>query len=308
MSEPQRDRYLAAVDSVSVSGAGRVRSLAIVAIAGGFAVAGLVGTHVLVKSDAESSQRITTVVHVSQPATATATVVRTTVPVTPTRKTNDPAYSAITVEKPLIRAKCDLPQWVSGDKQFLTAALKCLNDAWRPMMTSLNIPFTEPRLDISSNPETCRGAVEGNSFYCGGMIHLDPTSYQRTGAGPAAVAIAALSMLSHEYGHHIQHLSGTLDAALDRISAAGPHSPRGLELTRRTEMQAECLDGIFLGATFDEVTVDVAKRDAYTRGDPPSGPRDHGSPDHFGGWLSVGADLNSLAVCNTWTAPADAVS
>ena len=88
----------------------------------------------------------------------------------------------------------------------------------------------------------------------------------------------------------------------------GRHSALGLELLRRTELQAQCLSGMFMGATFDEVTVDVARHDSLTRGDDAKRPADHGNSEHFGGWFSVGADLNSLAVCNTWNAPADAVS
>ena len=203
-----------------------------------------------------------------------------------------------------------LPHWSSGDEQFLRSALVCLNDAWRPLLESIKVDFKPPTLQLSSTGTApdCRQRQEENSYYCAGTIYLDQRSYQRTAAGQAAVAIAALSMLSHEYGHHIQQLSGTLPAAVARIDAAGRSTPLGLELTRRTELQAQCLAGMFLGATFDEVTVDVAQHDSYTRGDAPKRPADHGSSEHFGGWFSVGADLNSLSVCNTWTAPADAVS
>ena len=299
---------------LTVASGGRTRALAIVAIAGAVAVAGVIGTARMSKDDPseDASVQVTSIVAVSQPATATQ--------VTPSRspaaevtaavQTKDPALSPITAERALLRAKCTLPSWSTGDETFLRAALTCLDAAWKPLLESINVDFTSPALQLSTAgaPSNCQGKLEGASYYCSGTIYLEPSSYQKTASGPAAVAIAALSMVSHEYGHHVQQLSGTLPAAIARIDDAGRQSALGLELLRRTELQAQCLSGMFMGATFDAVTVDVARHDSLTRGDHPKRPRDHGSSEHFGGWFSVGADLNSLAVCNTWNAPADAVS
>lgn len=297
-----------------MASAGKARALAIVAIAGVVAVAGVVLTARMSNEDdvAETSVQVTTSLAISQPATATwVTPSRSPQPsITPAANSEDPATSPITVERPLVRAKCVLPHWSAGDEPFLRSALVCLDDAWRPLLESIKVDFTPPTLVLSGTgtPPDCRQKLENNSYYCAGTIYLDRSSYQKTAAGQAAVAIAALSMLAHEYGHHVQQLSGTLPAAVTRIDAAGRTTPLGLELTRRTELQAQCLAGMFIGATFDEVTVDVAKHDSYTRGDAPKRPADHGSSSHFGGWFSIGADLDSLSVCNTWTAPADAVN
>ena len=135
-----------------------------------------------------------------------------------------------------------------------------------------------------------------------------PVSYQSTNTGAQGVPTAAVAMLAHEYGHHLQHLSGTLDAATEQMAAVGRQTPDGLDIARRTELQAQCLAGMFFGATFDAPSINVAQQDAYTRGDAPGALPSHGLPQNFGDWFTLGAQRNSLDVCNTWVAPPTAVS
>lgn len=57
-----------------------------------------------------------------------------------------------------------------------------------------------------------------------------------------------LAVYAHEYGHHVQELSGISSEEWNQRVAAGVDSPVGLELSRRSELQAQCFSGMFLGS------------------------------------------------------------
>jgi predicted metalloprotease len=94
-----------------------------------------------------------------------------------------------------------------------------------------------------------------------------------------------LALFAHEYGHHVQALSGMTDVYWDKRYEAGTDSAAGLELSRRFELQAQCFSGMYLGSTVNRGG-DVGQpmyRDAWqtqNRGDHGGGPRDHGSDAH----------------------------
>ena len=218
----------------------------------------------------------------------------------------------ITTVVGLAHQYCRLPPWPPDGRDaqaFLDVALGCLDMAWHPVMAKLGLPFKPARLELTANVATqeCGRPPEQNSFYCDNTIYLDPESYLRTNTGVQGVPTAAVSLLAHEYGHHIQQLSGTMHAAVVQMNAAGRSSPAGLELSRRAELQAQCLSGMFIGSTFDTASIQLAQQDNYTRGDAPGGPADHGQAQSFGDWFTRGATRDSLDVCNTWIAPPDQV-
>jgi uncharacterized protein len=211
---------------------------------------------------------------------------------------------------------CVLPPWSKyekGVKDFLRAGLNCLDARWRPIMAQLNLPWRPPALEVTLESKTtpCGGSRLDpyNSYYCSAndLITVVPESYLSTPEGIEFSAATAMAMLAHEYGHHLQYLSGIGHASRARETAAGEHSPEGLELSRRLELQAQCLAGIFYGATLGATAVEFAIRDAYRRGDVPGREADHGQRANVGAWFEHGVTRNRLADCNTYTAEPDAV-
>lgn len=224
---------------------------------------------------------------------------------------NPLSQNPLTTPASLGRRECRLPPWkAEAAREFLDAALGCLDAAWQPLITQLKLTFRAPKLVITDQvtDRECGRAPNEISIYCNGTIYLVPASYTSTAAGPRAVPAAAVGMLSHEYGHHLQELSGTLAASVTQIEAAGRDTPAGLELARRAELQAQCLSGMFVGATFDPESIQLTLKDNYARGDEPGGRADHGTPQHFGEWFLHGAERNSLDICNTWAAEPGAVA
>ncbi|MDV6013833.1 neutral zinc metallopeptidase [Haloechinothrix sp. LS1_15] len=216
--------------------------------------------------------------------------------------------------------KCELPGWQStpeAAEEFFRAATECLNAAWEPVLRAHDLPFESPSLvfpDSSRFTSECGQVtvnVETAAYYCKGEIFLPFEGLQTQQYGDQAGVYLAL--LGHEYGHHVQELAGIMDAVWDEIYTVGVHSEAGQEMSRRKELQAQCFSGMFLGS---HVELGSVSRDMYeqawadqeTRGDDTSGGRDHGSNENYATWWRDGAQHNSIAGCNTFTASSEAVS
>jgi predicted metalloprotease len=114
------------------------------------------------------------------------------------------------------------------------------------------------------------------------------------------VSIVYLSLFSHEFGHHVQTLSGSLQEAWRQRRAAGSDSPAGLEWSRRMELQSECFSGLFIGAVVDSggpfTASDIGNVLQAWIGDPT-----HGTNANIDAWFNRGVQ-NQIALCNTWIA------
>lgn len=215
-----------------------------------------------------------------------------------------------------IPVPCQLPRFTpspEGQDAFYRAILPCLDAAWAPALTAANLPVRSPNLETITASITTPCGSEGptrTAFYCpqNHTIYL-PTIYyahnERLGNRPGKY----LGILAHEYGHHIQALSGVSDAEWDRRYEVGPDSPEGLELSRRLELQATCFAGMFIGAeqfqgAIDRTVANEGIQDGGNRGDWPGNglPRDHGTPRHNANWENLGLRYNSTRQCDTWLA------
>lgn len=210
---------------------------------------------------------------------------------------------------------CDLPRFGVSDTQlaaYYTAGIACLDAAWGPLLTTANMPFEKPTLDASPTLQDgpCGAAPESDhavAYYCGRnrTIYM-PTSRLRSNGGGEAPA-THLATLSHEYGHHVQALTGLLRAADMKITDAGEKTPAGLEMSRRIELQANCFAGMFLtsAAGRGAVTTSLAEQAQddfqYAIEEKPEN-NAHGSAKNQANWASAGYKSNSTTACNTFSA------
>ncbi|HEV2782001.1 MAG TPA: neutral zinc metallopeptidase [Actinophytocola sp.] len=209
---------------------------------------------------------------------------------------------------------CELPAMKSDAEQlraYYQAAIGCLDQAWRPVLASVNEPFTPPRLEIEAARSMCGeapSADEATAYYCsGGKVIFMPVDRLLDQAGLSQAA--HLTVLAHEYGHHVQALSGILTAAYDKGEPFDKKSPERLELTRRAELQANCFAGLFIASVAGRGSVGtkLARAAADSFRDTIADDA-HGTIKHQVAWGRAGYDSGRTAACNTWNAPAEEVS
>ncbi|KOV76913.1 hypothetical protein ADL03_42535 [Nocardia sp. NRRL S-836] len=218
-------------------------------------------------------------------------------------------------------ASCPLPAMdysPAGQERYLRAALPCIEAMWKPALQAANMPYQPVELHIVT--ETMQypcGTVRPDSTarYCQGGIYWTANAYaaERNPNNPNHPG-KYLGQLAHEYGHHIQWLTGMLKAS-DRAQydAGGWDTPKGLDLNRRMELQATCFGGMTLAPlSHGAVPMDVIQTgltDAGNRGDYDIYPtKDHGTPQNNANWVKQGYSSNQASLCNTWASEAQYVS
>ncbi|MFC4376734.1 neutral zinc metallopeptidase [Nocardia halotolerans] len=221
----------------------------------------------------------------------------------------------------LVPASCDYAPWgtqVDRARGFFESAATCLEAAWKPVMASNELPFESPTLSVTATTDgittPCTGSTSNfAAFYCPAnkTIYMPISQLQTDQFRDNWVVY--LSVFAHEYGHHIQAQSGILRKANSERIDVGVRSAKGLELSRRVELQANCFDGMFISATsgggsLTSSQVTLATRDSYGRGDGVGDMRDHGTAENGGQWFESGLNHNRTTQCNTFTAPTSSVS
>ncbi|MGW4797868.1 neutral zinc metallopeptidase [Nonomuraea sp. NPDC004297] len=202
------------------------------------------------------------------------------------------------------------PNDVALAKRYLTTVFNCLTASWSAYFKRAGLPFTKPKIGFITKERRFCGEPwgEASGAYCPAegrfLLLLDKNTLSDPGD------LFLLDLVAHEYGHHLQQLTG-----INR--AHGRHSYRGKsernEQSRRSELQAECLAGVFIGSVWDSLkrTGDDWKFLLDLRresGDEQAEVRDHGKGRNIAAWLDKGFHAVSPAACNTWTASAAKVA
>jgi predicted metalloprotease len=132
------------------------------------------------------------------------------------------------------------------------SALTSLNDTWQASFRRAGIAFEQPGLDLFRNgrvdTDGCGSATSAvGPFYCPAdrFIYIDTRFYdqlaQMSGTGGD---FARLYVIAHEYGHHIQNITGLSD----QVRAAQARNPAAANrLQMAMELQADCYAGMWAG-------------------------------------------------------------
>ncbi|WP_433197697.1 neutral zinc metallopeptidase [Nocardia sp. CA-107356] len=224
-------------------------------------------------------------------------------------------------ENGLINVECGYPSWsATADvaQRFFEAAAACLDKKWRPALQGSNLPFSSPNVRAPARAEDEQSPCTSNggsyaAFYCSAnhtiYMPLDHIQVERYGND----VVIYLAVFAHEYGHHVQAISGMTQQMNTERNAAGTRSAKGLELSRRHELQAQCFSGMYVGtSTYDGAFTDAqaarATQDTYGRGDKQGDARDHGTGQNAGNWFVQGTKYDRTFQCNTWLAPSDEIA
>ena len=204
---------------------------------------------------------------------------------------------------------------------FLDATTDCLDNAWRQGFGQAGMRFSAPQRVFWSTPgrSPCGEYPSPGvaAFYCpvNASMYIGVTDAQRAAGGlPVRYNVAYAREIAHEYGHAIQDLSGILDYSHE-ARASAPTLLQRNTVTKRSELQAQCLSGVFMSSVRGSFPIapgqwGIALRDSYGRGDNgrPLDERDHGTNAHYRGWLQVGYLRGTTSACNTWAASPPKVS
>lgn len=141
------------------------------------------------------------------------------------------------------------------------AALASLNRTWEPVFRGTNVRFQQPELVLyPSGPVSTNGCGNASSaagpFYCPADmgIYLDTTFFDQLAQMSRAQIsgsrgnFARLYVMGHEYGHHLQNITGI---AGQIRSAQQGNPPMANRLQVAMELQADCLAGVWAGKNRD---------------------------------------------------------
>jgi predicted metalloprotease len=130
-------------------------------------------------------------------------------------------------------------------------ALASLDQTWAPIFQRAGIEFQQPYLAFLTGGTADTGCGAASSamgpFYCPAdqSIYIDTGFYDQLdrelGAGGD---FARYYVIAHEYGHHVQTITGFADQIR---SAQQQNPPRANQLQVLMELQADCYAGVWAG-------------------------------------------------------------
>jgi uncharacterized protein len=218
-----------------------------------------------------------------------------------------------------VQVPCGLPSFdtdVRSQDAFYRAVLPCLMAIWTPALRDSGLPLKTPSVvttadDINSPCGT--RPWNQTAMYCAGNHTIYMTARHYSEVERQTEPGAYLGQFVHEFGHALQGMIGINSAYGNAAYEAGGYgTPAGLELSRRSELQATCFGGMALAALqnggLSDEYVDSALRDSAGRGDEYNKQPDHGRISTNKVWVEQGFYKNRVAQCNTWLATAAQVS
>lgn len=205
---------------------------------------------------------------------------------------------------------------VDAMSQETCNALSSLNKTWQPIFAQSGARFTPPKLVFYSQAgQSGCGAAQSamGPFYCppDNGIYIDTDFYremeQRLGAGGD---FARLYVVAHEYGHHVQTITGLAQ----QIRSAQSQNPQGAnQLQVRMELQADCYAGVWAARNRDRIEAgdmeegltaahaigdDTLMRKAGRR--PVEESFTHGTSAQRMEWLRKGLETGNEDACDTF--------
>lgn len=144
--------------------------------------------------------------------------------------------------------KCQTGEDANTDVECrMVGAANSLENYWSATMDASGMAYHSPSMELFTDQtiSACGSATSAvGPFYCPADegIYLDVGFFSvlSTQLGADEGSLAHMYVVAHEWGHHIQHITGTM-SEVDR-STAGPTSD-----AVRLELQADCYAGAWAG-------------------------------------------------------------
>ena len=197
-------------------------------------------------------------------------------------------------------------------------AFSSAENTWERLFASSGTQFRAPSLQFySGSGKSGCGAAQSamGPFYCptDQGIYLDTSFFDELANRFGAKGdFAQYYVIAHEFGHHIQNLTGTADQV--RQAQASGNEAQGNAASVRLELQADCYAGVWAaqnrnrldpGDVQEGMTAanaigdDTLQREAGGRVAPDS--FTHGTSQQRMNWLKRGLDSGDPAQCDTFS-------
>lgn len=238
--------------------------------------------------------------------TASAGVVERSGPVPTGKKaqTDNPIYRTGKLELKECQEQPVISKDLDSARVYLEFLMECLDESWEYQFSKAKLPFSKPSFETISRagrPTACGKFPKGaQAIYCERNKKI--TFLLNPGILSRPSELLLFEVMAHEYGHHVQQLSGILGAADRKYNS----EKALLTEIRKIELQAECLSGAFIGSVWQslgrrESDFDYVLDSAYDT-------VSHGKAVNIAYWLRRGFDQESPGACNTFSAPASKVA
>jgi len=195
-------------------------------------------------------------------------------------------------------------------------ALSSLNKTWAPVFRDAGVEFSRPKLVFYSQMgrSGCGAAQSAmGPFYCpsDNGIYLDTDFYRQLSEQlGASGSFARDYVIAHEYGHHIQNLTGLSE----KVHAAQERNPdQANALSVRLELQADCYAGVWAAKNRERLEpgdMESGLNAAHQIGDdtlmksagrrPVEASFTHGSSAQRMAWLRKGMDSGDPNACDSF--------
>ena len=135
-------------------------------------------------------------------------------------------------------------------------ALSSLNKTWAPIFQQSGVAFSRPKLVFyAQQGDSGCGAAQSamGPFYCptDAGIYLDTDFFRQMSSELGATGQFARDyVIAHEYGHHVQNLTGISDQ-VRRLQERNPAAANRLSV--RLELQADCYAGVWAAKNRDRL-------------------------------------------------------
>lgn len=205
-------------------------------------------------------------------------------------------------------------------EDHLNSLMTCVLRLWGPTLESADFTPVRPHVTVHSQPikNKCGETPMPNASYCAAdqQIYVSSDLLRVVPASMRGNRFMIDLVLAHEFGHAVQGRSGMLLSSLV-IENKNPDSPEANQLSRRTELQADCFAGMFMGSIKQTTNATESETRALgeminSLGDDMLSTQDESEFDHGSGanrrkWMEIGMSSTSVSSCNTFVADADAV-
>ena len=209
----------------------------------------------------------------------------------------------------------------------IVGTAESLDSFWGPELAAEGLTYTEPGVALfTGRTDTGCGTATSavGPFYCPAdeQTYYDTAFFDELVAqyGASGGPLAQEYVVAHEFGHHIQNLTGVLGASAQ--------DPQGAESAAvRTELQADCYAGLWAGAassvpapgSTEPFLAELTRADVQDALSAASAIGDdriqsmstgrvtpeswtHGSGDQRQAWFMQGYTGDGIAVCDTFAA------